>query len=79
MKKVPTKRPSLKNRGLVPAIKTESDFSWTCSFRRVLDNVELVRTYIMKFQKLIMTNNGRDMGKNLLGKCGVQNVIGSKC
>ena len=24
---------SLKNRGLVPTIKPEQDFSWTCSFR----------------------------------------------
>ena len=31
--KMPKKRPSLKNRGLVPTIQPEPDFSWTCGFR----------------------------------------------
>ena len=40
---------SLKNRGLVPTIEAETDFSWTCSFCWVLDNVEHIM-YI-KFQE----------------------------
>ena len=49
-----------KNGGLVPTIKPEPDFSWTCGFREVLDNFELI-TYI-KFHKISMTGC-RDMGK----------------
>ena len=30
---MPKKRQSLKNRGLVPTIQPEPDFSWTCGFR----------------------------------------------
>ena len=30
---------SLKNRGLVTSKQLEPDFSWTCGFRKVLDNV----------------------------------------
>ena len=42
------------NRGLIPTIHPETNFSRTCSFGEVLDNVELI-TY-MKFQKsLVMT------------------------
>ena len=44
------KRPSPKNRGLVPTILPEPDFSPTYVFRKVLDNVE-VTTY-MKFQNI---------------------------
>ena len=51
---------SLKNRGLVPTIEAEPDFSWTCSFCWVLDNVEHIM-YI-KLQKLLMTGC-RDMDK----------------
>ena len=54
------KRESLKNRGLVPTIQPEPDFSWTCGFRYMLDNVEVIR--YMKFQKLLMTGC-RDMDK----------------
>ena len=57
---MPKKRQSLKNRGLVPTIQPEPDFSWTCGFRQMLDNVELIM-YI-KFQKLLMTGC-RDMDK----------------
>ena len=49
---------SLKNRGLVPIIQPEPDFSQTCGFCEILDNVEL--TY-MKFQKILMTGC-RDKG-----------------
>ena len=54
------KQPSLKNRGLVPTIQPEPDFSWTCGFRQMLDNVELIM--YMKFQKLLMTGS-RDIDK----------------
>ena len=50
----------LKNRGLVPTIQPEPDFSWTCGFRQKLDNVELIM--YMKFQKILMTGC-RDMDK----------------
>ena len=36
------KRQNLKNRGLVPTIQPETDFSQTCGFREVLSNVELI-------------------------------------
>ena len=48
-------------RGLVPTILPEQNFSWTCSFRKVLDNVKLIR--YMKFQKILMTGY-RAKGKN---------------
>ena len=56
------KRPSLKNRGLVPTIQPEPDFSWTCGFREVLDNVDLI--LYMKFQKIVMTGC-KDMDKKI--------------
>ena len=56
------KRLSLKKRGLVPTIQPEPDFSWTCRFCQMLDNVELIM--YMKFQKLLMTGC-RDMDKNI--------------
>ena len=40
------KKLDLKNIGLVPTIKLEPEFSWTCGFREVLDNVELT-TYVI--------------------------------
>ena len=58
--KTPKKRLSPKNRGLVPTIQPEPDFSWTCGFRYELDNVELVM--YVKFQKHLMTGC-RDMDK----------------
>ena len=48
------------NRGLVPTVQPEPDFSWTCVFREMTNNVEFI-TY-MKFQKLLMTEC-RDMDK----------------
>ena len=56
------KRLSLKNRGLVPTIQPDPDFSWTCGFHWVLHNVELVM--YTKFQKILMTGS-RDMLKML--------------
>ena len=41
---------SLKERGLVPTIQTEPDFSWICGFHKVLDNVEFI--IYLKFQKI---------------------------
>ena len=58
--KMPKKGLSLKNRGLIPTIQPEPDFSWTCGFREVLDNAELIM--YMKFQKLLITRC-RDMDK----------------
>ena len=53
---------SLKNRGLVPIIQQEADFSQARSFPKILDKVEL-GTY-MEFQKNSMTGC-RDIGKNI--------------
>ena len=55
-----SKNASLKNRGLVPTIQSESDFSRTCSFHEVLDNVNHI-TYV-KFQKPLITGC-RDLDK----------------
>ena len=49
-----------KIEGLVLTIQPEPDFSWICSFRWVVDNVELI--IYMKFRKLLM-NECRDMDK----------------
>ena len=57
---MPKKWQSLKNRVLVSTIQPEPDFSWTCCFHSVLDNVELIM--YMQFQKLLMTGS-RDMDK----------------
>ena len=57
---MPKKWPSLKNRGLIPTIQPDPDFSLTCGFCLVLDNVELFM--YMKFQKFLMTR-WRDMDK----------------
>ena len=54
------KRQSLKNRGLLPTVQQEPDFSWTCDFREVLDTNELITC--VKFQKILMTGC-RDMDK----------------
>ena len=47
VQKMPTKTKSLKNRGLVPTIKSKQNFVQACGFSNVLDNFELI-TY-MKF------------------------------
>ena len=65
---------SLKNRGLIPIIQREADFSQARSFPKVLDKVELV-TY-MEFQKNSMTGC-RDIGKNI--KMPPQNVFSPFC
>ena len=53
-------RQSLTNRGQIFVIQPEPDFSRTCCFQEVVDNVELI-TYT-KFQKILMS------GCRVLGK-----------
>ena len=60
LKQPSIKRQNLKYRNLVPTIQLELDFSWTCGFRWMLDNVKLIM--YMKFQKILMTGC-RDMDK----------------
>ena len=52
----------LKNRSLTPTIQQEPDFPQARSFRKVLDNVELV-TY-MEFQKIQWLDD-RDIVKKM--------------
>ena len=52
----------LKNRGLVPIIQPDPDFSRIYRFREVVDNVEPI-TY-MKFKNILMTGC-KDMSKKL--------------
>ena len=54
------KKDRLKNRDLVPTIQLEKEFSQTCGFCVVLDNIELI-TY-KTFQKMLMTEC-KDIGK----------------
>ena len=42
-----------KYRGLIPTIQPEPEFSWTCSFHKLLDSAELI--LYMKYQKIWMT------------------------
>ena len=64
----------LKNRGLVPTIQPEQDFSLKCDFCEVLDSFELLIR--MKFQKTLMTGC-RDMSKKLKKylKKGLSNLL----
>ena len=51
---------STKKRGIVPSQQPQPDFSKTCEFREVLDNVDFG---LMIFQRILMAGF-RDIGEN---------------